>query len=152
PRTSTRSSSPSGQRQFLASRANPASRYLASAASSPRAPSRTVLGGSGACSSAIASPNVARPADTNRRISSLPGRARFGFRSVGDGGGRDVATERVGVVLARELLDVHVAGREHPNLRHEPCRPVHVPHPRIPELDLEPRPLAGRDHDLVAQV
>src|SRR6267143_7158960 len=42
-------------------------------------------------------------------------------------------------VLLGQLLDVHVAGRHHPHATHEPRRPVHVPHPRVGELDLEPR-------------
>src|SRR5205809_1880469 len=41
-------------------------------------------------------------------------------------------------VLVREVLDVHVVDRHNLHPADEPGRPVHVPHPGVGELDLEP--------------
>src|SRR5215211_792940 len=47
---------------------------------------------------------------------------------------RVVGQLEVGLV---ELLDVDVLEREHPDVAHEARRPVHVPHPRVGQLELE---------------
>src|SRR5438034_372409 len=58
-------------------------------------------------------------------------------------------------LLVRQLLDVDVAPREHPHAAHEPGRTIHVPHPRVGELELEPhaaRRLVARHLHAVREV
>src|SRR6202034_4143947 len=55
----------------------------------------------------------------------------------------------------REALDVHITEREDPNARNETSGPVHVPHPRIAQLDLETgrrRAIPHTHLDLVGEI
>ena len=55
-------------------------------------------------------------------------------------------------VFGSELLDVHVVPGQDPDVRHEPRGAEHVPHPGIPEHDLDPAILALVELHLVGEV
>src|SRR5215213_2547048 len=132
PLVATTSSSPvRPERQLRSSTRQPRSAYHAAARSSPDAPrARPVTRGG---------PGRAAPREDGRRSSSAASAARAPAAGRhGEPPSQPPVARRPSQLLLGELLHVHVLEGDDLHGRHEPGLAVHVPHPRVAQLELDP--------------